>query len=116
MTKGDQDKMEKMLEQALDKQYVKTGVQFARLNAGIDICNVKLDEVVMPKLKSIDDKVGKINGRVTQLEKDTVLLRKPLRKYLVIGLVVLVVGGMYLYHKVDARTTFENLTKIELDE
>lgn len=113
MTKDDKEYLE-LMQKSLTQSF-KT--EIARVNAGIDIVNVKIDDVVMPKLHEVDEKVGITNGRVTCLEDATRPFNKKNRKYSLIGLVacMMIVGltMAYAYHNVNFKKTVENRTGVE---
>lgn len=113
MTKDDKAYLE-LMQKSLTQSF-KT--EIARVNAGIDIVNVKIDDVVMPKLHEVDEKVGITNGRVTCLEDVTRPFNKKNRKYTVIGvvacMVLICVGLIFADKNIDTRQTITNRTGME---
>ena len=113
MTKDDMSYLE-LMQKTLTQSF-KT--EIARVNAGIDIVNVKIDDVIIPKLHELDEKVGVTNGRVLCLEDDTRPFNKKNRKYSLIGLVacMMIIGltMAFAYHNVNPMETITNKTGIE---
>lgn len=116
MTKQDKE----YLEALMDAQFVKFGTEFAKVNAAVDIVNIKIDDVIMPKLKEIETHAKETNGRVTELENNTIRVPKN-KRWRVAGILLIVAFVIGLvsavsYHKINWKQTFENKTKVELKE
>ena len=107
------------LEALMDAQFVKHGVEFAKVNAAIDIVNVKIDDVITPKLNESIAHQKETNGRVTCLEETTIKIPKN-KRIKILGVIIAAVFLVGLvsaasYHAVNWAKTFTNKTKIEFN-